>query len=80
MFNEWLKERDEAVSSLDLAKFKAFYEKWLERGIYQSPLPADKIAEIAMYKYAIEITKIPKEVKEKAAEWLTSHGYVVGIG
>ncbi len=37
-YREWIKERDEAVRSLDVDTFTKFYTKWQEKGIYQLPL------------------------------------------
>lgn len=79
-FLEWRKDRDEAVASLDLQKFKAFVLKWQGRGAYKvKTLPADNILEISMYKMACEITTIPEDIALKAAEWLLVRGYIPGI-
>lgn len=79
-FEEWRKDRDEAVASLDLQKFKAFVLKWQMRGAYEKkPLPPDNILEITMCKMACEITSIPEDIALKAAEWLLVRGYVPGI-
>ena len=71
----WLKKRNAAVKSLDVRKFKKYCEKLQKRGCYKQPLPSDDVIEIAMYKMALVITVIPKDVKAKAAKWLLSHGY-----
>ena len=79
-FLEWRKDRDEAVTSLNLQKFKAFCLKWQMRGAYEKkPLPPDNILEITMYKMACEITSIPEDIALKAAEWLLVRGYIPGI-
>ena len=79
-FLEWRKDRDEAVASLDLQKFKAFCLKWQGRGAYKTkPLPTDEVCEIAMYKMACEIATIPEETALKAALWLVNHGCFPGI-
>jgi hypothetical protein len=76
----WIKERDAAVSSLDVDTFRQFYEKWEARGIYDQPFPKDKrVAEIAMYKMAMEIRSIRKSVKDQAYKWLNERGYKEGI-
>lgn len=75
-FKQWIKERDEAVATLDVRKFKSFYQKWQMQGVYERSLPNnDKVIEISMYKCAVNITTMPKEVHDKAAAWLTAHGY-----
>lgn len=80
MFDQWKRERDEAVMSLDVEKFKAFCLKWQEKGAYaKKPLPPDNIVEITLYKMACEITTIPEEIALKAATWLVERGYIAGI-
>lgn len=74
VFAQWLKERDEAVASFSLEKFKAFYEKWKRLGVYNGKLPSDNVVEIAMRKMALEITTLPQETKDIALEWLIEHG------
>lgn len=45
------KERDEAVKSYDVQKFREFYLKWTFKGAYTLPLPTnDKVIEVAMRK------------------------------
>lgn len=80
IFEEWRADRDKAVASLDLQKFKAFVLKWQGRGAYKvKTLPADNILEITMHKMACEIATIPEETALKAAEWLLVRGYIPGI-
>lgn len=78
-FAEWLRERNEAVGSLDIKTFKAFYRKWQKTGVYTKALPTDKVAEIAMHQMAVEIISLPAEVREKAKQWLLERGYYGGI-
>lgn len=79
-FLEWRKDRDEAVASLNLQKFKEFCLKWQMRGAYEKkPLPPDNILEITLHKMACEITTIPEDIALKAAEWLLVRGYIPGI-
>jgi len=72
-FLQWRNERDEAVASLDIEKFKAFYEKWKKLGIYNGELPNDNVVELAIHKMAMEITTLPQEIKDKALVWLIEH-------
>lgn len=76
---QWKKERDAAVASLDLDRFKNFYQKWIERGIYDQMPFNDEVMKIAMYKMACEITSIQTSRKELAREWLKKRGYQEGI-
>jgi hypothetical protein len=72
---KWVRERDEAVASLDVEVFKKFYEKWKAKGVYTDPLPSDDVVEISIYKCALHITSIPLEIKNRAAAWLWQRGY-----
>ena len=73
--SEWIAERDAALGTLDLEKFKEFYLKWNDKGVYQIPLPDDTVAEILMYKCACNCTSLPVATRLKATRWLLSHGY-----
>ena len=76
---QWLKERDEAILSLDLNKYKAFYLKWKKNGFYDAPLPNDEVVEISMYKCVCSLANPPKDKLEKAKAWLKERGYSCGI-
>ena len=71
----WKKERDEAIKSLDVGKFKKFYYKWMEKGIYERDLPSDDIVEITIYKMLYNIKSATEEEKEVAKKWLEARGY-----
>ena len=70
ILKQFLKERDEAVRSLDLDKFKAFYEKWKKKGYYRLPLPSDEILERSMRIMILDIKSSTDEEKAAATEWL----------
>lgn len=72
-FELWIKERDEAIRALDVEKFKAFYDKWKAKGVYNINLPSDLVIEITLYKMLYNIESATDE--EKAKEWLESKGY-----
>ena len=72
---KWQKERNEAVASLDVETFKAFYEKWKRKGFYAARLPRDEVLEISIRKMAIAIEDMDEEVKAKARKWLSERGY-----
>lgn len=72
---EWIKERDEAVLTFDLSKFKAFYRKWQRKGIYTKPLPVDDlVVNIAIRQMALAIKDAPKDKVKEAKQWLVEHG------
>lgn len=74
-FELWIKERDEAIRTLDVEKFKAFYDKWKAKGVYNINLPSDLVIEITLYKMLYNIESATDEEKSKAKEWLESKGY-----
>ena len=71
----WMKERDEAVISYDVDRFRKFYEKWRKIGMYSVPLPKnDLVVKITMRKMVYHITAFSKEQREEAAKWLKDRG------
>ena len=75
MHKQWLKERDEAIYTFDVEKFKAFYIKWMKRGVYQEPLPCDDVIEIAMRKMVCGLAHPDPAKLKEAVDWLTERGY-----
>ena len=72
----WKKELKEAVKDFNIDRFKAFYEKWYKRGIYDMPFPDnDKIAEATMRYIVISSDIFSFGDKVKAKEWLREHGF-----
>lgn len=73
--DQWIKEREEALLSLDLKKYKAFYKKWLKEGIYTIPLPDnDMIIEISMRQALLGMEDISEGKMIEAQLWLIAHG------
>ena len=76
LFNQWRKERDKAVASLDVEQFEAFIKKWQALGAYDvKELPPRHILEISLHKMAVEITTIPAHIKQRATKWLLARGF-----
>lgn len=73
----WKEERNEVIRSLNIEKAKAFYEKWTKRGVYDVPLPSDRVLEISLYKMLYNLKSATEEEKAKAKEWLEERGYSV---
>ena len=73
MFKQWVEERDEAVLSFDLDKFKAFYKKWSAKGFYDKPLPPDDVVEVAIRKMVLVLKKPPRDKVKEAKRWLVEH-------
>lgn len=71
----FLEERDKAVLSLDVEKFKKFHAKWVKLGYYDDSLPSDEILEISLRKMVCAISSATPEQRREAEEWLLSRGY-----
>ena len=70
LLKRYNKDRDEAVASLNVEKFKAFCRRW------GNPVPpSDKVVEITMRKMMYHITNFPEADRQSAKEWLESRGY-----
>ena len=74
---DYCKDRDEAVASLDIETFKAFMNKWRDRGIVPEcfTLASDDVLEISIRKMCLHIPTIPEEIKNEAEDWLLERGY-----
>lgn len=67
--SDFVKERNEALFSLDEDKIKAYFKK------YDIPIPEDETEFWGgIYKIIYNIKDAPKELKYKACEWLIEHG------
>lgn len=67
--NDFVKERNEALFSLDEDKIKAYFKK------YDIPIPEDEIVFWGgVYKCICNIKESPKELRYKALGWLIEHG------
>ena len=82
---DYVKERDRAtiavVEGEDIEVFKAFAQKWTDLcilpPIYQ--LATDPVLEIMVRKMVLHEIDAPESTKEKARDWLLSHGYDLNI-
>lgn len=75
----WIHERDEAACSFDIEKYKAFYAKYAKMGVYDIPLPSDKILEITLRKMVLAMANPPADKYAEACEWLTARGYSLEV-
>ena len=76
LMKQFVKERDEAVLSLDIPTFRRFYKKWADKGFYDKRmLPPDNIIEISLRQMVIGIADPPKDKLEEAIAWLEARGY-----
>lgn len=70
----WLKERDEAIRTLDVERFKEFYLKWQARGFYKMPIPSDEVVELSLRKMLYHLGNATEQGKAYAEKWLYDHG------
>ena len=76
LLRQFVKERDEAVLSLDIPTFRRFYKKWANLGFYDKRmLPPDNIIEISLRQMIIGLADPPKDKLEEAKDWLRARGY-----
>ena len=71
----WKAERDKAIKSQDIDTYKAFYNKWKQRGFYEFDLPNDIVLEVALRKMLYHLESATTQEKAIAKKWLTEHGY-----
>lgn len=72
---EWKRERDEVCKSYNVNKFRLWYAKWMQKGMYFKPLPVDdKVIEITMRKMVYNLKFATAEQKEEAKQWLLERG------
>lgn len=81
---QWIKifteERDAVVRTMDIKKFKEFFNKWKTRGFYNIELPNDdKVLEITLRKMAFHSPRIPEDERKEAEKWLTNCGYTTDL-
>ena len=72
---KWNRERDIAIKSQNIDVFKKFYKKWYLIGVYEMPIPSDRVIEISLRKMILLLDSASDEEKEKAKIWLISRGY-----
>lgn len=77
LLKQYVKERDDAVLSLDLDKFKAFAKKWIDKGIlpYSFINHSDDIIKATMFKIILGLEYAPEDKAEAAKTWLIDNGY-----
>ena len=74
MIERFVKERNEALFSLDRKKIEAYLIKYGETEVLHEP---DVIFWGGVYKAICGVKGAPKDIVDKAHVWLKEHGYVV---
>lgn len=72
--DDFLRDRHEALMSLDLAKVNKYRVKYGEK-----PMPDTEAARAAIHKARTIITTFPEEEKIISRAWLTDHGYKIPV-
>ena len=77
---QFVKERNEALLSHSVEKFKDFYMKWHIRGVYTvKPPKGDIVIRASMEKAILNgMPNVPEKDKDIAREWLISNGFAEG--
>ena len=77
---EWLEERDVVIKSYDIERFKAFYRKWTDRGVYRQPLPrSNEVLAASLRKMVYNMSSATEDEKREAKKWLTARGLTTDI-
>ncbi len=76
MMKQWRKELREAVLTMDVEEFRAFYHKWQRIGIYDKPLPhSNEVLETTLRMLVVAMLDVPDEKRAEAVAWLKARGY-----
>ena len=76
IFNQWLRERNEVLRSMDIDRYKAFYIKWLKRGVYSEPMPkSDTVVMASLCKAILMWQGSDESLRQRATTWLLLHGF-----
>ena len=76
MIERFVKERNEALFSLDRKKIEAYLVKYGETEMLKAP---DLIFWGGVYKAICGIQGAPKDLVDKAHIWLTENGFAVPV-
>lgn len=76
---KWVKERDEMLKKCDVNELRKFinahpetYGEMFRNAINKA---SDDVLKITLHKMIVNAPKLPKDLREKSAFWLISHGY-----
>lgn len=72
MADDWVKERHEALMSLDREKITAYF---LSQGAQPRDIPPEPGFWVRVHRARIHCATIPEEAKEVSRQWLDSRGY-----
>ena len=68
-FAQMIRERDEALLSMDAARIRAYFRKY-----NNTPMPSDpEIFWIAVHKARTALRSLPMEARSESKRWLIAH-------
>lgn len=74
MVESFVKERNDALFSLDRRKIEAYLRKYGEEELAQTP---DVLFWASVYKAICAIKGAPKDVVQQAYTWLSKNGFTI---
>lgn len=76
LLKDFVKARNKAILSFDLAEMKKFYKEY---GVFMELpfIPSDDVIYAGCMKAVADITAATARDKKRAAKWLIEHGYGV---
>lgn len=75
MLSEYIRERDEAIKTLNPRALIRFAKKWRP----ELETPTLEVAKIAVCKMALATVGIDQAIKDKATKYLVKHGCSLSI-
>lgn len=79
----YVKERDEMLRKVSVPELRKFIK---EHAMYFEPAFAeninnasDEVLKITLHKMIVNVTSMPKELRETSAWWLRLHGFSVDV-
>lgn len=77
--DQYVKERDEMLMKRNVDEFRKFIKKWkkaYDKLTYEvMSIASDDVLEITMHKMIVNVTDMPKELKQDSIYWLSTRGY-----
>ena len=79
----YVKERDEMLKKCDVNELRKFVndhkEAYSAEYLTAFNAASDEVLTVTLHKMIVNVPKLPKELRDKSALWLISHGYDLKI-
>ena len=80
---KYVKERDEMLKKCDVAELEKFiksHAQFYTHGFADGFAKARaEVKEATLHKMIVNAVKLPKDLRDKSALWLVTHGFSLGI-